>query len=162
MEQAENLTTTSKKPMPLRISQLRSQLEKPFIDYAKGRVSELMSDPGVRSSLLLEFLLLPEVSEILISELVEKLSAPPSADHPVVEDHCRSFMKKLVRRASESLVLRLFEPLRANIKGWIVSDALYVIVAMGQSSNKVKEMLFTEKKILELIESVPNHSNKHK
>ena len=162
LEQAEQSTTTSKKPMSLRIDQLRSQLEKPFIDYAKGRVSELMRDPGVRSSLLFEFLLLPEISEILISELVELLSGPPSADHPVVEDHCRSFMKKLVRRASESLVLRLFEPLRANIKGWMASDALYVIVAMGQSSNKVKEMLFAEKKILALIESVPNHSNKHK
>jgi pumilio family protein 6 len=162
LEQSEQSTTTSKKPMALRISQLRSQLDVPFVNYAKGRVSEMMRDPGVRSSLLLEFLLLPEVSHLLVTELIDLLSGAFSADHPVVEDHCRSFMKKLVRRAPEDLVHRLFEPLRANLKDWMTCDAIYVIVDMGQSSSRVKDMLIGEKKVLELIESVPNHSNKHK
>jgi pumilio homology domain family member 6 len=162
LEQADQSTTTSKKPMDIRINQLREPLEGPFINYAKGRVIELMKDPGVRSSLLLEFLLLPAASETLLAELVELLSQPSSSNHPVVEDHCRSFMKKLVRRApTEEMVVRLFESLRVNLKSWLSLDAIYVIVAMGQCSSKVKGMLKGETKVLELIESVPNHSTKH-
>jgi hypothetical protein len=121
-----------------------------------------MKDPGVRSSLLLEFLLLPAASETLLTELVELLSQPSSSDHPVVEDHCRSFMKKLVRRApTEDMIVCLFESLRVNMNSWLSLDAIYVIVAMGQCSSKVKGMLKGESKVLELIETVPNHSTKH-
>ena len=161
LEQAEQSTTTSKKPMDVRIQEIRAALLEPYAEYAAGKVAQLMQDK-LGMNLLFEFLVnCPEAAEPLIKELIALLEATPGkgGEHLFLQERTRQFLKRLIRRASEPLIVQMYTAVQKHMAVWKQSDAVYVLVAMGQCSAHVKGALKGEKEIMHLIESTVSYKN---
>lgn len=160
LEEAERRSSTSKKPMDVRISQIRAAIEPEFAKYAKGKVLEMIFDQ-CRCNLLSEFIHL-EAGREAIEELLEEVKKPITcSEHFIYKDLFRQFMKRLAKRGSDELNMKIFSAMEPQLEKWLEHDTRYIIVAMAQSSKSVLQKVesMKNKSLLEAIKSTKSHQD---
>jgi pumilio family protein 6 len=146
---AEDLTTTTKKPIDLRISQIRQPLIAKYVEHARGNLLSLIRD-AQQAPILADFLnvdsaLLPELCLLMSPQLLKS------------ENLVRQFLKRYIRRANPDSISQLYASLEPFVGELLGGDAAYVLVAMAQSSEDIRGQLCRNPTFKQLYEGIPKY-----